>query len=380
MELVEGETLASRLERGRLPLEHALAIAEQIASALERAHRQGIVHRDLKPANVMIVRGGAAATPHVKLLDFDSHGSWTAAVSFTSSVDVTRAPQAPMTGAGTILGTLNYMSPEQVEGKEADHRADIFALGALLYEMLTGHRAFSGESPASTMAAILERQPAPARPGRSSPQRGSISSFAGRSPRTRTSAGSASDIATCLREMPGVMSTAAASPPRSSNRLRRSLVALAAVARRCGGHVVIDPALLRSVIAAAGAPDIADRSGDGSRKDARAGVPRPVAGWRYGGIRRHGRRPAFDLRPASRSIGSHRRPQYDGGRGPFFSPDGRWLAYHTAGPSGGLIKVLLATGTATTICPLKDQIRGAVWASMARSSSGPIRARSIASR
>ena len=158
----------------------------------------------------MIARGGAAATPHVKLLDFGlARLVDRQAVSFTSSVDVTRAPQAPMTGAGTILGTLNYMSPEQVEGKEADHRADIFALGALLYEMLTGHRAFSGESPASTMAAILERQPAPARPCRPSPQRGSISSFAGRSPRIRTSAGSASDIATCLREMPGVMSTAA---------------------------------------------------------------------------------------------------------------------------------------------------------------------------
>ena len=86
MELVEGETLASRLERGRLPLEHALAIAEQIAGALERAHRQGIVHRDLKPANVMIARGSPAATPHVKLLDFDSHGSWTARPSASPPV------------------------------------------------------------------------------------------------------------------------------------------------------------------------------------------------------------------------------------------------------------------------------------------------------
>ena len=365
MELVEGETLASRLERGRLPLEHALAIAEQIAGALERAHRQGIVHRDLKPANVMIARGGAAATPHVKLLDFGlARLVDRQAVSFTSSVDVTRAPQAPMTGAGTILGTLYYMSPEQVEGKETDHRTDIFALGALLYEMLTGHRAFSGESPASTMAAILERQPAPLSAGQVVAPAWLdlvIRRALAKDPDERWQ--SASDIATCLREMPGVMSTAAASPPRSSNRLLALAgVALAAVAAGAAATWLLtprssgpsSPPLARLILPTAPATGLAKTLALGFLALSPAGDMVAFVGT-AGGQR------SIFVRRLDQSAATVV-PNTMAAGGPFFSPDGRWLAYHTAGPSGGLIKVLLATGTATTICPLKDQIRGAVWA------------------
>jgi eukaryotic-like serine/threonine-protein kinase len=366
MELVEGETLASRLERGRLPLEHALAIAEQIASALDRAHRHGIVHRDLKPANVMVVRGGGSATPHVKLLDFGlARPLNRAAVSFASSAAVTRATPEPITGAGTILGTLNYMSPEQVEGKEADHRADIFALGALLYEMLTGNRAFSGDSPASTMAAILERQPPPlsaVQPVAPAWLDLVIRRALAKDPDERWQ--SASDIATYLREMPKVASsTAAQSPPRSSTRLLTLAgVALAALA---AGAVATwfwttrtsetsSPSLARLTLPAAPATGLSKTLSMGVLAVSPAGDVVAYVGT-AGGQR------SIFVRRLDQPTGTVV-PNTTTGAGPFFSPDGRWLAYQQAGQAGGLIKVLLATGTATTICPLKDQIRGAVWA------------------
>jgi eukaryotic-like serine/threonine-protein kinase len=365
MELVEGETLASRLERGRLPLEHALAIAEQIASALDRAHRQGIVHRDLKPANVMIVRGGGSATAHVKLLDFGLARLLNRpGVSFTSTTEVTRATPAPMTGAGTILGTLNYMSPEQVEGKEVDHRADIFALGALLYEMVTGKRAFSGDSPASTMAAILERQPAPlsvAQPVAPAWLDLVIRRALAKDPDERWQ--SASDIATYLREMPQVASTVAQSPPRSATRLLTLAgVALAALAAgavatwswttRTSGTPSLP--LVRLTLPAAPATGLAKTLTMGILAVSPAGDVVAYVGT-AGGQR------SIFVRRLDQSAGTVV-PNSTTAGGPFFSPDGRWLAYQRAGQSGGLIKVLLATGTATTICPLKGQIRGAVWA------------------
>jgi serine/threonine protein kinase/Tol biopolymer transport system component len=153
MECVEGETLAKRLEKGPLPLEHVLKYGAQIADALDKAHRSGIVHRDLKPGNVMLTPTGA------KLLDF---GLAKPAAPLASSATLTAAsPNFPVTEQGTIIGTFRYMSPEQVEGKELDGRSDIFSLGAVLYEMLTGQRAFEGKSQLSVASAILEREPTP---------------------------------------------------------------------------------------------------------------------------------------------------------------------------------------------------------------------------
>ena len=153
MEYLEGETLADRLARGPLPLEQTLRYGIEMADALGQAHRQGIVHRDLKPANVMLTKSG------VKLLDF---GLAKAVAPVDSQRSLTALPtQANLTQEGTILGTIQYMSPEQLEGKEADSRTDIFALGMVLYEMATGKKAFSGASQASLIAAILERQPPP---------------------------------------------------------------------------------------------------------------------------------------------------------------------------------------------------------------------------
>jgi Tol biopolymer transport system component len=156
MEYLEGQTLAELLERGPLPAAHALRLARQIADALVAAHRFGIVHRDLKPANVMIAGSGASST--AKLLDFGLAKRAAAAVAIRTE-EPTRA--APLTGMGTILGTIHYMAPEQIEGREADVRADVWAFGCVLYEMLTGRRAFDAPTHASVIAAILERQPEP---------------------------------------------------------------------------------------------------------------------------------------------------------------------------------------------------------------------------
>ena len=156
MEHLAGETLADRLLKGRLPLDQALGVATEIAGALAAAHRQGITHRDLKPGNVMLTKAGA------KLLDFGlaklkGHGAEPAVGQLTSLPTRT----APLTAEGTIVGTLQYMAPEQVEGKPADARTDLWALGTILYEMLTGKRAFEGTSAASLVAAILEHEPPP---------------------------------------------------------------------------------------------------------------------------------------------------------------------------------------------------------------------------
>ncbi len=154
MECVEGEALAKRLEKGPLPLEQVLKYGAQIADALDKAHRSGVVHRDLKPSNIMLTTTGA------KLLDF---GLAKPAAPLTSVATLTAAvtQSSPMTEQGAIVGTFQYMSPEQVEGKELDGRSDIFSLGAVLYEMLTGQRAFPGKSQLSVASAILEKEPAP---------------------------------------------------------------------------------------------------------------------------------------------------------------------------------------------------------------------------
>ena len=154
MEYVDGETLHQRLEKGRLPLDQALEYAIQIADALDKAHRQGVVHRDLKPGNIMITKSGT------KLLDFGlAKLKGDAAQVSPLSQMPTQDASAPLTAEGTILGTLQYMAPEQLEGKEADSRTDIFAFGAVVYEMVTGKRAFEGKSQVSLIAAILEHDP-----------------------------------------------------------------------------------------------------------------------------------------------------------------------------------------------------------------------------
>ena len=155
MECLEGETLAERLVGGALPVNLALEWAIQIAEALDYAHRRGIVHRDLKPANLMLTRSG------IRLLDFGLARSWLPREHTADGITGTPTVTGALTERGAILGTPEYMSPEQIEGKLVDARADIFAFGTIVYEMLSGRRAFEGVSPASVIAAILERDPAP---------------------------------------------------------------------------------------------------------------------------------------------------------------------------------------------------------------------------
>jgi serine/threonine protein kinase len=154
MELVEGEDLSQRIGRGAIPLDEALPIAKQIAEALEAAHEQGIIHRDLKPANVKVRPDGT-----VKVLDF---GLAKAMERVGTAPNVSQSPTITtpaMTQAGIILGTAAYMSPEQARGKTVDKRADIWAFGAVLYEMLTGTRAFEDEDVSMTLSKVLQREP-----------------------------------------------------------------------------------------------------------------------------------------------------------------------------------------------------------------------------
>jgi Tol biopolymer transport system component len=161
MELLEGETLAHRLEKGSLPVAEVLSLGAQIADALDRGHRAGVVHRDLKPGNVMLTKSGA------KLMDFGlarvAGLAGPARGSGVTQPALSQSPteQQPLTAEGAIVGTFQYMAPEQLEGKETDARTDLWALGCVLYEMATGKRAFEGDSQASLIAAIMDREPRP---------------------------------------------------------------------------------------------------------------------------------------------------------------------------------------------------------------------------
>src|SRR5579863_1075424 len=164
MERLEGETLAARVKKGPLATSEEVRIGTEITDALASAHRLGLVHRDLKPSNIMLTKMGA------KLMDFGlakpavagpAAAPQVAELSGDTLTAMQQSPGTPITIAGSIVGTIQYMSPEQLEGKEADARSDIFALGAVLYEMATGKRAFTGKSQLSVMSAILEKEPEP---------------------------------------------------------------------------------------------------------------------------------------------------------------------------------------------------------------------------
>ena len=154
MEHLEGEPLSARLERGPLPPNELLRHSIEIADALDKAHRQGIIHRDLKPSNIMLTKSGA------KLLDFGLAKS-AEPTSPTSGLTASPTMASPLTAEGTIVGTFQYMSPEQIEGGQADARSDIFSFGTVLYEMATAHKAFEGKTQASLIGSIMKEEPRP---------------------------------------------------------------------------------------------------------------------------------------------------------------------------------------------------------------------------
>ena len=255
MELVEGPTLADRIAQGALPLDEALAIARQIADALEAAHERGIIHRDLKPANVKVRPDGT-----VKVLDFGLAKALGRDGATSSSGDIANSPtitSPAMTQAGMILGTAAYMAPEQARGRTADKRADIWAFGCVLFEMLTGRRAFPGEDVTDTLAAVVKSDPEWSALGTDVPPRvrQALRACLQKDPRQRVG-----DIAAIRLALDGAFETdapLAADAPPSSRRATWLAIAAALVA---GGLIAgVAAWMLRPAAGDAGRFAIRDR-------------------------------------------------------------------------------------------------------------------------
>jgi eukaryotic-like serine/threonine-protein kinase len=352
MEYLEGETLAECLKKGPLPLDQVLHYAIEIADALDKAHRKGITHRDLKPANIMLTKSGT------KLLDF---GLAKLKASPTAS-PLSQLPTATdsITAQGTILGTLQYMAPEQLEGKEADARTDIFAFGVVVYEMATGKKAFEGKSQASLIAAILEREP----PAMSSLQPMTppqldrvVKKCLAKEPEKRWQ--DASDLCDALKWIAEALESTkgvALDAKRTRELWRPVAFAIAAVALAVAGGMAIwnhRPAQPRPVtrtvialppeqqLAALDQPVIAI-SPDGNYL-AYAATPR-------------GQTQQLFLR-AMDSLEARPMPDTEGAISPFFSPDGQWVGFFQ---SGTLKKVSVSGGAAVSMGYAANP-RGASW-------------------
>ncbi|HEX9491929.1 MAG TPA: protein kinase, partial [Thermoanaerobaculia bacterium] len=236
MELLDGESLADRLAKGPLPLREVLKYGVQIAEALGKAHREGVIHRDLKPGNIMITKSGA------KLLDFGLAKSAVVAAPEGATV------QKPLTQEGTVLGTFQYMAPEQLAGEEPDARTDIFSLGAVLYEMATGKRAFEGKTKTSLIAAILSGDPKPMtelQPLTPPGLEHVIKKCMSKDPEERWQ--SSSDVAEELRWIGEVGSQAGVSAPLTMSRKVRERLAWSVTAALATAVVVLTPLYWREV-------------------------------------------------------------------------------------------------------------------------------------
>jgi len=369
MEHLEGETLSGRLERGPLPAADALRAAIQIADALDRAHRRGLVHRDLKPGNIFLTREGA------KLLDFGlaraTAGPGSVAARPGDTPDETPTMTQQLTAAGSIVGTFSYMAPEQLEGGEADARSDIFAFGAVLYQMLTGQRAFQGKNPASIIASILKEEPRP------------MAAIAPAVPRTLQRI-----VASCLakdpderhqsihdlkRELqwiadavgedsqhgaaPGTAAAAAAGPRGKTGWIAAALLGAAAAAgwglyalstrppqeppSPTVRFSIAQPAGTTLKFFAASEPDLA------ISPDGRSIVFTAIAD---NGVQ------TLWLRPLD-SLESHPLAGTEGGRDPFWSSDGRFVGFFA---EDKLRKVPIQPGPVQTLCDAPDA-RGGAW-------------------
>jgi serine/threonine-protein kinase len=364
LEYLEGETLAQRLERGPLKLDDALKTAIEIADALDKAHRAGIVHRDLKPANIMLTKGGA------KLLDFGlaKLRPQTAGVGRLSIAATHSTP--PLTDAGAILGTLQYMSPEQVEGQDADSRTDVFAFGCVLYEMITGTKAFDGQSPASVIAAILDHNPlsiASLQPLTPQLLDHIIQTCVAKNREERWQ--SAADIARQLRWL--LVADASRSIPTSNSASRgRSLATAVAfwvlgvimatavaalIARRTSSPREITRATIDVTPADVLQSDASDL-GLGGGRPSRTAIAITPDGRLVAFSARQGDTQQIYLRrldqveanPVVGSVGAH---------SPFFSPDARWVGFWA---NGTLWKAAVAGGPPTALCQAKP-LFGASW-------------------
>ena len=351
MECVEGETLSRRIEKGPLPLEQLLKYGAQIADALDKAHRAGIVHRDLKPANVMLTSSGA------KLLDFGL--AKPASVSASLATLTMSAAATPVTQEGTVVGTFQYMSPEQVEGKDLDGRSDIFSLGAVLYEMWTGQRAFAGKSQLSVASSILEKEPAPItslRPLTPSALDRTIKKCLEKAPDDRWQ--SASDLASQLKWISEGGIGSGTAPVLATNSRAQwltaglALVTVTAVAiagwalwrpRTSGEKAVVrlTIALPASQPLVTSLPPAMALSPDGQR------IVLVVSqdGKTHLAIRELS---SFDVKLI---------PGTEGAAMPFFSPDGQWLGFFA---DGKLKKILVAGDTAIVLTNVQN-FHGGTW-------------------
>jgi eukaryotic-like serine/threonine-protein kinase len=340
MQYLEGVTLAARLEGGALPLAEALNIGAQVADALAAAHARGVIHRDVKPANIMLTAAGA------RLLDFGL-----ARVTIGAGMQMGETMTA-LTAQRTILGTLHYMAPEQVEGREADARTDIFALGAVLYEMLAGKRAFEGDSAASVMAAVIRSEQTPltdAAPLTPPSVQTLVSRCLARNPDERWQ--SASDLAFALRWMTATPPVAG-DPARTT---RRNVIAVAAVLGAAAAGVASGALLSRSQPVAP------------QRGEVRLTLL-PPAGQEFAGtftdfdmdfaVSPDGTQVAFVTVDVSgvhrlwiRPLGSSAARALSGTEGatrPFWSPDSRFVAFNS---DAGISRIALPDGAPQVIVP-----------------------------
>jgi serine/threonine-protein kinase len=372
LELVEGPTLADRIAQGAMPLDEALPIAKQIAEALEAAHEQGVIHRDLKPANIKVRPDGT-----VKVLDFGL-AKLAEAPAASGAVGLSQSPTittpAMMTGMGIILGTAAYMSPEQAKGRPADKRSDVWAFGCVLYEMLTGKRAFEGEDVSDTLAFILTKEPhwdeLPATTPR--PIRTLLRRCLEKDRRRRLD--SAADARLEIEEaltLPSAADEAAAQPARASRQQRTLAIAsIAFVAgvmlttlvvgppRRSAGDG--SPAVARSFISVAPADQLlgvspAERTRVPHRPSRTAIVWSPDGQQLvFSALRGETQQlylRALDRLDATPIVGTNN------SESPFFSPDGLWLGFWQGGE---LKKIPISGGPAVPICKT-PAIFGASW-------------------
>jgi Tol biopolymer transport system component/predicted Ser/Thr protein kinase len=349
MEYIEGETLADRLARGALSLEQALRSGIQVADALEKAHRHGVVHRDLKPGNIMLAKSG------VKILDF---GLAKLQVRGTEVSGVSELPtkKKDLTREGAIVGTLQYMAPEQLEGKEADSRTDIFAFGAVFYEMVTGRKAFSGKSQASLITSIMSSEPPP--PTKLDPLSppsldGAVMRCLEKEPDARWQ--SAGDLAWELARITEG-GTQAQRPFLTSRRISLwgsagIVVASMALGVMLGrGPFGLEEAVDRRVArfeipleGRLGDDRSVTLSPEGTHLVYAAGQRYPAGGRLY-------------LR-AMEQLHASPMPDTEGAQHPFFSPDGQWVGFHAG---GALQKTSISGGAPVVLCEAPE-LSGASW-------------------
>jgi serine/threonine-protein kinase len=339
LEYIEGESLAQRISRGRLSVDEALRHAFEIAEALDHAHRHGVVHRDLKPANVVLTKAGA------KVLDFGLAQVWkNSAGEMVESRASTEARE--LTAEGVILGTLPYMAPEQVEGKETDARTDLFALGAVLYEMLAGQRPFEGSSPASLIAAILASEPAPITVESRLPQSVDrlVRKCLAKDPDHRWQ--TARDLADEIRWITESSGTAGVTPPRQS-RVPLLAAGVGIVVGVLGVGFGLWSSLrpeaprplVRSVIPIPPAESLILQSASSSLSVSPDGRNVVFAGSQGNTDRLYIR--ALDKPEVERL------PETEGGWNPFFSPDGKWIGFFA---DSTLKKIALSGGAPVSLC------------------------------